>query len=100
MSLTKRLVTSRKEGRSPMRRHRDQTFRKADATRGLLAAESAGMKDPCLVIDSARKKAMIVPGELLLKNGALPNEPPKDGVVPEADPTPLEQWRAKRSGQG
>jgi hypothetical protein len=30
----------------------------------------------------------------------VPGEPPKDGVVPEAEPTPLEQWRAKRSGQG
>ena len=72
-----------------MRRHRDLTFRKADATRGLLAAEFAGMKDPCLVIDSARKKAMIVPGELLLKNGALPNEPPKDGG---AEGNELDKW--------
>jgi hypothetical protein len=30
----------------------------------------------------------------------VPGEPLKDGVVPEAEPTPLEQWRAKRSGQG
>ena len=30
----------------------------------------------------------------------VPGEPPKDGVVPEAEPTPLEQWRAKRRGQG
>ena len=86
---------------TPMsRRHRGKTFRKTDATRGLLAAEAAGMKDPCLVIDSTQNKAMIVPGDLLLKNGALPNEPPKDRVVPEAEPTPLEQWRARRSGQG
>jgi hypothetical protein len=94
MSLTKRLATSRKEGRSPMRRHRDQTFRKADATRGLLAAEAAGMKDPCLVIDSEQKKAMIVPGELLLKNGALPNEPPKDDgtSVPDTPESIIKQW--------
>ena len=28
----------------------------------------------------------------------LLREPP-NGAVPEAEPTPLEQWRAKRSGQ-
>jgi hypothetical protein len=75
-----------------MRHHRDQTFRKADATRGLLAVEAAGMKDPCLVIDSARKKAMVVPGELLLKNGALPNEPPKDGSQVSGDTAPGNPW--------
>ena len=31
----------------------------------------------------------------------LLGEPPKDdGAVPETEPTPLEQWRTKRSGQG
>jgi hypothetical protein len=67
------------------RRHRDQTFRKADATRGLLSAVAAGMKDPCLVIDSAHKRAMVVPGELLVKNGAVPGEPPKDGSATPTD---------------
>ena len=76
-----------------MRRHRDQTFRKADATRGLLAAEAAGMKDPCLVIDSAQKKAMIVPGELLAKNGAVPGKPAKeaDTSAPDTPESIIEQ---------
>jgi hypothetical protein len=42
------------------------------------------MKDPCLVIDATRKIAMVVPGELLVKNGA----------VPEAESTPLPQGGA------
>ena len=67
---------------SPMtRRYRDQTFRKADVIRGMRAARAGGMRDPCLVIDNAHKLAMIVPGEMLVKNSALPGEPPKDNAA-------------------
>jgi hypothetical protein len=37
---------------------------------------------------------MIVPGELLLKNGALPNEPPKDGG---AEGNELDKWISDHS---
>jgi hypothetical protein len=63
---------------------RPPSFTKSDARRGLLSAVAAGMKDPCLVIDATRKIAMVVPGELLVKNGA----------VPEAESTPLPQGGA------
>ena len=62
------------------RRYRDLTFRKTDVTRGMRAAAAGGMKNPCLVIDSAHKWAVIVPGELLVKNGVLPSDAPKDGA--------------------
>ncbi len=64
---------------------RPPSFTKSDARRGLLSAVAAGMKDPCLVIDATRKIAMVVPGELLVKNGAVPDKPvPTDG---DADAT-------------
>jgi hypothetical protein len=70
------------------RRQRDQSFTQRDATRALKAMQAAGIKAR-LEIDTMRRTMTIIP-----------DEPAKDGVVPEAEPTPLEQWRAKRSGQG
>ena len=71
------------------RRHRDLTFRKADLTRAVKAMQAAGV-NARYEIDAVRKTITII----------VPQEPPKSGAVPEAEPTPLEQWRAKRSGQG
>lgn len=49
---------------SPMtRRHRDQTFRKADVVRAYRAALTAGMKQPRLVIDTIRRTITILPGK-------------------------------------
>ena len=71
------------------RRYRDQSFRKTDVVRAWRAAQSAGVANPRLVINTVK-------GTIEIQSG----EPSKDGVLGKGEPTPLEQWRAKRSGQG
>jgi hypothetical protein len=58
------------------RRARDLTFRKNDAVRAMRAAITAGVPNPRIEID---------------RHG---EPPPKDGTVPEAEPTPLLQGGA------
>jgi hypothetical protein len=69
------------------RKPRDQLFKKTDVFRLIETARAKGL--PIARIDATRDGLSLIVGD-----------PPEDGVVPEADPTPLEQWRAKRSGQG
>jgi hypothetical protein len=70
------------------RRRKDQSITQRDLTRAMKASRAAGIKAR-YEVDTMRRKITIIP-----------DEPTKDGAVPEAEPTPLEQWRAKRSGQG
>jgi hypothetical protein len=45
------------------RRHRDQTFRKNDLVRVLRAAQTAGLANPRVEIDTTRRTISIIPGE-------------------------------------
>jgi hypothetical protein len=64
-------------------------FRERELARAVRAAHRAG--------GVARIEISSDDGSITLLLG----EPPKaNGAVPETEPTPLEQWRAKRSGQG
>ena len=75
-------------GTHPCRRPR-RRFSVRDLARAVRAAHRAG--------GVARIEISSDDGTITLLLG----EPPKDnGAVPETEPTPLEQWRAKRSGQG
>jgi hypothetical protein len=71
--------------RRPRRRN---IFNERDLARAVRAAQRAG--------GVARVEVSSDDGTITLLLG----EPPKDhGVMLEAEPTPLEQWRAKRSGE-
>ena len=65
------------------RRARDLTFRKNDAIRAIKAAQAAGVPNPRIEIDR-HGTISIIAGE----------PPPKDGTVPQAEPTPLLQGGA------
>jgi len=71
------------------RRYRDQTFRKADVMRAWRAAQAAGIPNPRIEIDRHGTIA-IIPGDPSRNNS----------TASESEPTLLDQWRAKRSGQG
>ena len=71
------------------RRHRDQTFRSTDFVRSYKSAQKAGIPNPIIEIDTVTRTIRVIPGD-----------PSKTGATSEAEPTPLEQWRKKRSGQG
>jgi hypothetical protein len=72
----------RSSRRTPRRRN---IFRERDVRRAIRAARLEGVEQIQINSDS---------GTITLLLG----EPPKgDGAI---EPTPLEQWRAKRSGQG
>jgi hypothetical protein len=72
---------------SPRPRRRN-VFNERDLARAVRAAQRAG--------GVARVEVSSDDGTITLLLG----EPPKvHGVMPEAEPTPLEQWRAKRSGE-
>ena len=77
-------------GLHPRRRPRGRNiFNERDLARAVRAAHRAG--------GGARIEISSDDGTITLLLG----EPPKDnGAAPETEPTPLEQWRAKRSGQG
>jgi hypothetical protein len=68
------------------RKRRPLTFKQTDLLRLLRTYQAAGAPQPTVKITRE--------GDLI----AIPGEPPKENGAIE--PTPLEQWRAKRSGQG
>ena len=69
-------------------KRRDQSFTQRDVTRAKKAAIAAGDPNARIEIDTVHRTITIIPGEH-----------PK-AAVPEAELTPLDQWRANRSGQG
>jgi hypothetical protein len=74
-------------GTHPRRRpHRRNIFNERDLARAVRAAHRAG--------GVARIEISSDDGIITLLLGEPPN-----GAVPETEPTPLEQWRAKRGGQ-
>ena len=77
-------------GPHPRRRlRRRNIFNERDLARAVRAAHRAG--------GVARIEISSDNGTITLRLA----EPPKDNsAVPETEPTPLEQWRALRSGQG
>jgi hypothetical protein len=73
----------------PHPRRRPRRFNERELARAVRAAHRAG--------GVARIEISSDDGTITLLLG----EPPKDdGAVPETEPTPLEQWRTKRNGQG
>jgi hypothetical protein len=68
------------------RKRRSLIFRHTDLLRLLRTYQAAGVPQPTVKITRE--------GDLI----AIPSDAPKDDCAIE--PTPLEQWRAKRSGQG
>ena len=73
-------------GTHPRRRPRRNIFNERDLARAVRAAHRAG--------GVARIELSSDNGIITLLLGE-----PTNGAVPETEPTPLEQWRAKRSGQ-
>ena len=76
-------------GPHPRRRSRRRSiFNERDLARAVRAAHRAG--------GVARIEISNDDGTITLRLA----EPPKDNDAVETEPTPLEQWRAKHSGQG
>lgn len=63
-------------------------FRESDVRRAIRAARSSGIEVGRIEIGQDGRIVVIL------------GDPSKESVAPEAEPMPLEQWRAKRSGQG
>jgi hypothetical protein len=71
------------------RSRRRNIFNERDLARAVRAAHRAG--------GVARIEISSDDGTITLLLGEPPND---NGAAPETEPTPLEQWRATRSGQG
>lgn len=66
------------------RRHRDQTFRKADVIRAIRAAQAVGIPNPRIKIDR-HGTITILPGEPSKDtDGAKPDDNPWDEVLTDA----------------
>jgi hypothetical protein len=75
-----------------VRKPRNQTFTKTDFYRAVDAARARDL--PIAAVEATRTPDGVRTVKVIV------GEPAKGGAAPEAELTPLEEWRAKRSGQG
>ena len=72
-----------------------QKFRHRDVMRVIRAVQAAGISVDQVTVDPNTGKITVGPAP-----GATSMKGAVDTPEGEGEPTPLEQWRAKRSGQG